>query len=192
MLVLLRKIRDRLKGLSLVRRSGVDISPNAKVEFRLINMRENCKLTIGEYSIVGCAIIFERPDCSISIGNRTYIGRSNLISAENIEIGDDILISWGCTIVDHNSHSVAWPERQNDTLEFYHQGTKTWDFVVKKPVKICNKAWIGFDVTILKGVTIGEGAVVGAASVVTKDVPPYTVVAGNPAKVIREIPLNER
>jgi acetyltransferase-like isoleucine patch superfamily enzyme len=60
------------------------------------------------------------------------------------------------------------------------------------PVIIGNSVWIGVNSTILKGVTIGEGSVVGAGSVVTKDVPPWTIVAGNPARVIREIPENER
>ena len=55
-----------------------------------------------------------------------------------------------------------------------------------------SKVWIGFNAIILKGVTIGEGAVVGAGSVVTKDVLPWTVVAGNPARLIREISENER
>lgn len=56
-----------------------------------------------------------------------------------------------------------------------------------KPVYICNKAWIGAGATILSGVTIGENSVVGAGSVVTKDVEPNTIVAGNPAMVIRRI-----
>ncbi len=64
---------------------------------------------------------------------------------------------------------------------------KDWSNVKSKPIKICDKVWIGFDVVILKGVTIGEGAIVGARSVVTKDVEPWTVVAGNPVKFIKNI-----
>lgn len=56
-----------------------------------------------------------------------------------------------------------------------------------KPVHICRRAWIGAGATILPGITIGENSVVGAGSVVTKDVEPNTIVAGNPARVIRKI-----
>lgn len=63
---------------------------------------------------------------------------------------------------------------------------KDWDNVITKEITICKKAWIGMNVIILKGVTIGEGAVVAAGSVVTKDVPPYRVVGGNPAQIIKQ------
>ena len=62
---------------------------------------------------------------------------------------------------------------------------KNWDVINSKPITICDDVWIGMNVTILKGVTIGEGAVIGACSVVTKEVPAWSVVAGNPAKVIK-------
>ena len=65
--------------------------------------------------------------------------------------------------------------------------SKDWGFVNTKPIKVCNDAWIGMNVIILKGVTIGEGAIVGAGSVVTKDVPAWTVVAGNPARVVKSL-----
>ena len=67
----------------------------------------------------------------------------------------------------------------------WHEGRKDWTHVAHAAVTIKDKAWIGFNVSILKGVTIGEGAVVGAGSVVTRDVAPYSVVAGNPVRLIR-------
>jgi len=62
----------------------------------------------------------------------------------------------------------------------------------RRQSNIKDKAWIGFNSIILKGVTIGEGSIVGAGSVVTKDIPDWSIVGGNPAKVIREISENER
>jgi galactoside O-acetyltransferase len=75
--------------------------------------------------------------------------------------------------------------------DWYH-GKKDWTHVEVKPVRICAKAWLGINVIVLKGVEIGEGAVVAAGSVVTKSVLPWTVVAGNPARVIRTIALEDR
>jgi acetyltransferase-like isoleucine patch superfamily enzyme len=60
------------------------------------------------------------------------------------------------------------------------------------PVFIHDDVWVGAMSIVLKGITIGEGSIVGAGSVVTKDVPPWTIVAGNPAKIIREIGIDER
>jgi acetyltransferase-like isoleucine patch superfamily enzyme len=61
-----------------------------------------------------------------------------------------------------------------------------------KPIRIERNVWIGFDACVLPGVTIGEGSVIGAKSVVTADVPPFTVVAGNPARVIRSLNAEEK
>jgi galactoside O-acetyltransferase len=74
----------------------------------------------------------------------------------------------------------------------WYCGKKDWAHVLVSPVRICDKAWVGLNVIIMKGVEIGEGAVVAAGSVVTKSVPPWTVVAGNPAREIREIPIEDR
>ena len=65
-----------------------------------------------------------------------------------------------------------------------------WSTAEKAPIRICRGAWIGARAVIMKGVTVGEGAVVGTGSVVMRDVPPYTVVLGNPARVIRELDQN--
>jgi galactoside O-acetyltransferase len=109
-----------------------------------------------------------------------------LVCAESITIGDDVLMSWGVTVVDHDSHSLAWSQRRNDVLD-WGQGRKDWTHVPVAPVTIQNKAWIGFGVSILKGVTIGEGAVVAAGSVVSRHVAPWTAVAGSPARKIRDL-----
>ncbi|MFG3591844.1 acyltransferase [Bradyrhizobium sp. RDI18] len=95
-------------------------------------------------------------------------------------------MSWGITIVDHDSHSVDWIDRRNDVRE-WSAGRKDWKKIAHAPVVVSNRAWIGFNVSVLKGVTIGEGAAIGACSVVTRDIPPYTLAAGNPARVIRTL-----
>lgn len=105
----------------------------------------------------------------ITIGSRTYIGdRTEIHAGRSVTIGSGCDISWDCNILDRDYHKLC-----SDTETF-------------APVVISDNVWIGCRAIILKGVTIGEGAVVAAGSVVTRDVPARTLVAGNPAKVIRE------
>jgi len=174
--------------------SSTILMDSFNIDIRNLDKRNKECLEIGINSLLGCNLIFEKDTGFISIGDRTYIaGGTNIISINNVEIGHDVTIAWGCTIYDHNSHSVYWDERSNDTLQCIEDYKRTGNFIQNKdwnnvksaPIKICNKVWIGFDCLILKGVTIGEGAVIGAKSVVTKDVLPYTIVAGNPAIIVK-------
>ena len=167
------------------------VGSNSSVNFRRVFGKRGVRLIVGDSSIVDGPISYDREDATVSIGDRTFLGDSSIVCAEKIEIGDDVLISWGCTIVDHNSHAIDWTSRRDDVIAWI-QGKKDWSVVKINPVKIGDRVWIGFNTIILKGVTIGEGAIVGAGSVVTKDVRPYTIVAGNPAQFIREIPPDER
>ena len=141
------------------------------------------KLVIGERSIIHARIVFDREGAEISIGDRCYIGASLLVCSEKLELGDDVVISWGVTIVDHNSHSVDFDLRKEDILD-WGVGVKRWDNVECRPVIIKDRVWIGFGASILKGVTLGEGSIIGAGAVVTKSVAPYTIVGGNPAREI--------
>lgn len=155
------------------------------------------RLTVGSDCLLECNLFFENDDAGrIRIHDRVHIGgNTKIISLSQIQIGSDVTIAWDCTIYDHDSHSVFWEFRKNDThqenLDHKNYGNslknKDWSNVITRPIRIDDKAWIGFGATILKGVSIGEGAIVGAKSVVTKNVPPYTIVAGNPARIIRSI-----
>lgn len=163
----------------------------SRVAFWRVRPFERNRLSVGTQSIVETKIFFERVGARVLIGDRTFIGAGTMTVADEIQIGNDVMIAWGVVVSDHNSHSVIFSKRRNDVVEWL-KGKKDWSDVIFAPVKISDKAWIGFNSIILKGVSVGEGAVVGAGSVVTKDVPPWTVVAGNPARIIREIPENER
>lgn len=110
----------------------------------------------------------------ISIGKRTTVGYHNFIFAsQSIEIGDDCLIAPFVYIVDSN-HSIKKETNINT------QPNQT------KPIKIGNGVWIASNVTILMGVTIGDGAVIAANSVLNKDVNPFEIWGGSPAKKISE------
>ncbi|HVJ09362.1 MAG TPA: acyltransferase [Acidisarcina sp.] len=158
-----------------------------------MHIRPTNRLSIGAGCIIEGTLVFEREGGEIHIGRNTFMGGSQIACASRIEVGDDVQISWGCEIIDHNSHAIGWSKRMNDVKDWYlGRDKKDWSGVVTRPVKIGNKSWIGMHAIILKGVEIGEGAIVAAGAVVTKSVPPWTIAGGNPARVIREIPPEER
>lgn len=110
-------------------------------------------------------------DChsKLNIGDGVSIGdRTEIHAGKEITIGNGSIIAWDCCIMDRDYHKLM------SDKEIY------------KPVNIGSHVWIGAKAIILKGVTIGDGAVVAAGSVVTKDVPKKAVVAGNPAKIVKE------
>ncbi len=153
------------------------------------------RIKIGERSCFSGSIVLETHWSRVSIGDQCSIS-CTIISAEEVIIGSDVLIAGGTLIQDHNSHSIVWEERKDDVLIHRSQvlgidegisRQKDWSVVKRSPIIIKDKVWIGGQVMILKGVTIGEGAVIGAGSVVTHDVEPWTVVAGNPAKKVKTI-----
>lgn len=188
-----RKQKDKKHSKNVIIGENTIIDKNANFRY---DGNFNNSIIIGKNSMINCNFIFESNKGEISIGDRTFINAgTNLISRSKIEIGNDVTIAWGCTIYDHNSHSIDWKERRKDLEQQFKDlqngenfiKNKNWDMVKSRPIKICDKAWLGFNVTVLNGVTIGEGAIVGACSVVREDVEPWTIVAGNPAKVIKRI-----
>jgi acetyltransferase-like isoleucine patch superfamily enzyme len=152
--------------------------------------KENVKL--GKHVIIdGTIECYEKG--MLSIGDYSFVGRSRIFAAHKIDIGKGVLISDNVIILDSNLHSESASKRFSEAVAWSKgKFPNVYDGIPGEPVVIFDHVWIGANSVILKGVTIGEGAIVGAGSVVTKDVPPYTIVAGNPAKIIRVIPLDER
>ncbi len=155
--------------------------------FNFQNNKE--KIQIAENSHIRGELLVFANGGSISIGKNSYVGvNSHIWSGENIEIGDDVLISHNVNIIDTNSHELDALERKQGTLRIFSKGhPEEKGSVVTSPIKIGNHVWINFNVIILKGVTIGEGSIISAGSIVTKDVPPYSFVAGTPATVIKNL-----
>lgn len=124
----------------------------------------------------------------ISIGEYCFVGRNTFIwSARRITIGSRVLISHGVNIFDNLTHPLGAAERHQQFRSLLTVGHPQALDLDEKDVVIEDDALICAGAYVLRGVTIGRGAVVGAAAVVTKDVPPWTVVAGNPARVVRTL-----
>lgn len=138
-----------------------------------ITLADNAQLTLhGDVILYEGVGVRVTEGAKLSIGDHTYINRSASIDCtQEIMIGDYCAISDNVQILDSDFHPMT-----------YNGETS----IMSKPVHIGNHVWIGRSVIILKGVTIGDGAIVGAGSIVTRDVPPGCLVAGNPARVIRE------
>lgn len=173
--------------------AGLEVGKNTEFKGQANIRQEGGKVTIGSDSLIECNISTETEYASVYIGNNVFIGGGTIIdSAIGITIEDDVLVSYQCIIQDSDNHNSAYSLRKNDTSDWKNDGFHNWEITPKKPVKLSKGCWLGARAIILKGVTIGKGSIVGAGSIVTKDVPDWTIVAGNPAKIIREIPENER
>lgn len=164
--------------------------------FRFDGKYKKNEVSIGQDSMVGCNFIFESDGGEIEIGDNTFInGGTSLISRSKVKIGNNVTIAWGCTIYDHNSHSLDFLERQKDIQrqnDDFKSGrnfitSKDWSVVKSQPIVIEDNVWIGFDSVVLAGVTIGEGSIIGAKSVVRENIKPWSVVIGNPAVVVKKL-----
>ncbi|MHA4808295.1 acyltransferase [Flavitalea flava] len=159
------------------------ISPESGI-YNNQNNRE--KIRIGEKTyIIGDLCVFKHGG-EISIGSYCFIGpHSKVWSSRKISIGNRVLISHNVNIHDNISHPLNSGERHLDFANFLENGLSGSLQLPEAEVIIEDDVWIGFNCVILKGVTIGKGAIIGANTLISKDIPPYAVVVGNPAKIIK-------
>lgn len=149
---------------------SVDCDIKLKTE---VKIRDRGELSIeGSVEILNGCYLFVGDHAKLKIGNGTSINTNTRISCSNkIEIGKDCLISFDVVIIDNDYHQI------------YIDGTPKQK---SNPIIIGDNVWIGARAVVLKGVSIGENSVVAAGTVVNKDVPPNTLVGGNPMKIIND------
>lgn len=148
------------------------------------------QLVIGDYAILRYSKLFCFGKGKLAIGNYCYLGDFTQIdAAEEVIIGNYCMLSNRIMIQDHTSHPLSPKKRREQLIGLQKTPTDIYDTVIKK-VRIEDDVWIGMDALILKGVTVGKGSIVAARAVVTRDVPPYSVVCGNPARVVKTIKEN--
>jgi acetyltransferase-like isoleucine patch superfamily enzyme len=145
-------------------------------------------VTIGNDCMLSGKIVLVNNKARVTIGDGVFIGPdTTLFVTDHIQIEQDVMISWGCTLIDTNAHSLHSAERLMDVRDWKKGPSyKNWSFVESSPITIQRSCWIGFNSIITKGVTLAEGTVVGCGSVVTKSTEPFGVYAGNPAQFIKK------
>jgi len=126
------------------------------------------------------------PAGTVEVGRHALLNAVRIICDGHVEIGDHALLSWNVLLMDSYREPLGPQARRRHREELAAGRSPSFTPEVR-PIHIGPNVWIGFDSCILPGVTVGEGAIVGAHSVVTEAVPPYSLVAGNPARVVRPL-----
>lgn len=132
--------------------------------------------------------IFTTGECGeIIVGKYVVLQCTRIISNVSVTIGDHCMLSWGSVVTDTwvTTKTNSPSARREMLKKLSGSANRHLDFIDPKPVLIEENVWVGFDAIVLPGVTIGRGAVIGSKSVISEDVPPYAVVVGNPARIIR-------
>lgn len=164
---------------------GVKVPRNLTVRGRLrvhnagtISLGEGVRFNSGHANYVGASspiALWTGPGGSLVIGPNCAISNATIVSLKAVEIGEGTYIGGGVRIYDTDFHSFEEVTGRGDRVRR------------DAPVRIGPRSFIGGHATVLKGVTIGQGAIIGASSVVTRDVPDGEIWAGNPARFVRRV-----
>lgn len=144
-------------------------------------------LRVGSHVTIWRTSLAADVNAVIEIGDYCYLANASLVCTERISIGSYVMIAGGVTVADSDFHPVSPAGRIADTIALSGRGDRSRRPEIDvRPVVIEDGVWIGWNATILKGVRIGEGAVVAPGALVNRDVPAGAHVAGNPARPVEE------
>ena len=185
--MLIKDVMNRVYNRLLFKYKRVQCGKGLQINGRVI-IRGTGKIILGDnikinsglwYNPIGGdnkTIFFTKETGLIKVGNNVKMSNSAIVSADCIEIEDCVMLGGGCKIYDTDFHSLEFRERMSEK-----DAGET-----KSRVKIKKGAFLGAHVIVLKGVTIGEKSIIGAGSVVTKNIPDNEIWAGNPARFIKK------
>ena len=161
-------------------------NPVAGHQCRIYNDNTHGNIIIGNNVCIDGVLSCNRRG-HIEIGDYTVIGHNSFITADaSVRIGKHCFIAREVLIQDNNSHPIDPALRREQAIQHQDRPTDTYESE-NGPIEIGDDVWIGTRVIVLKNVIIGNGSIIAAGSVVTKSVPPLSIVGGNPAKVIKQI-----
>lgn len=188
------KLKNFWKDIVLRRRSTSDrTAVFYKTASVVNNLGKPEAISIGPFTHIRGELLTFGHGGKIRIGGYCYVGDGSRVwSAKSINIGNRVLISHNVNIFDNATHPLNPRARHEQFRKIISGEPITSIDLAEESVTIHGDVLIGCAAIVLSGVTIGEGAVVGAGSVVTRSVPPFAIVAGNPARILREIPIEER
>ncbi|WP_242053899.1 acyltransferase [Nostoc sp. FACHB-888] len=168
---------------------GDDTYIETSLSFKLYRSQLPVGLRLGKGSAVYKDTMFDIGSrAQVKVGEYALIHGARIVCDAELKIGNYALISWQVVLMDTYRLPFDIAKRRKILERALCQLSQFSNADVPvQPIWIQDNVWIGFDSCILPGVTIGEGAIVGARSVVSEDVPPYTVVAGNPARIVRQL-----
>lgn len=173
------QVRQRvsLKG------SGIEFDRNTYV--RLDDGSDKNDIMVGPHSKIS-GILASENHGKIVLGKYFYMREQSMIGAvQSVTVGDWAIISDYAVIMDNNNHPVNPDDRRMKSLTEKGSDLRKWKHSKALPVVIGPNVWVGSFARVCKGVTIGENSIVAANAVVTKDVPPNCIVAGNPARIVK-------
>ena len=158
--------------------------------FRFLRSKEERAVVLGSNVSCYAGVSFSiGENATCEVGDFTLLNGPLIMAEERIEIGSYCLISWNVGIADSDFHPLDPAQRRVDAMALapFYKDRPPRPTLRTAPVVIKDNVWIGMGAVILKGVTIGENSVVAAGAIVSKDVPPNSVVAGNPAAVVKRL-----
>lgn len=177
--------------------SNVQVAPSAYIEttfsFSLFRGERPDAVSIGEGASTYLGTMFDvGRHGRVTLGSYALVHGARIICDAEVTIDDYALVSWNVVLMDSYRVPVDPDLRRDVVRRVPTLDPRRLDSADPgRPIRVGRAAWLGFDSCVLPGVTVGDGAIVGARSVVTADVEPFTIVAGNPARLVRRLTAEE-